>query len=481
MFSHAEGIEVNPSRGAGFQSVYKHRSDGATTGQIDAPHGAPGRAEQHDDLDSTDLNITGQHRLGRSSDKIDRSSSMLRTMHSEDVSEPEEEEKKGLFNMFKSKKEEPESSVNESVEELADAKAKSTQMAAIALITIAVLLLIGSSAYRLLPWSVSAAETVKTLDRKYESADKMKTFWLIDDVSCDLAVGPTTVRSECRLFLNDWRDMVDLCVGPVFYKHCWYYKTDDGIVDQDGNTLYVADGPVTRVVEQVDKISRYATSYYLKKHRYPSKAHLGDDPPDMSFDNPFTGERDEPTFQKIIIGKGEARTEAERSRKKFFDDLSQGHFWPNGPEPHPGQIRCCALSIYSAAGNSKAFVIQILGKDSKPISGSTPGAHYFHALEDGTDVDLSNPKCPEPGIVLEFGPHRRLRMMPVAVWLFLQKPDDGLRTATKIYPLVIFSILSVVFGVFIFTVRAGMGRAVMIMLFLITFIPAITFIVKLFQ
>ncbi|MBX9691452.1 MAG: tetratricopeptide repeat protein [Cyanobacteria bacterium] len=483
IFAHSEGIHVNPAQGAGFQSIYKHMSDSTTQetrpvdlsnqGALFSPPGGSGTLPAEED--------DPRHRLTRSSDKITHSSAHipLRTMHTEDVSEEEPEEKKSLFGVFKSKKKSE--SVNESDQEMEVANQRSTQIAAVTLIAIAVILLIGAGAYRLLPWGSSAAEVVKTLDSKFQSADKMKTFWLIDDTSCDIAVGPTQLRAECRLFLNDWRDMVDLCIGPLFYKHCWFYKTDDGIVDYEGDTLYLSDGSVTKIVEQVDKISRYATMYYLKKRRYPSKINLGEDPPDLTYENPFTAEDDLPTFQKVIIGKGEGEAEAKRSRKQFFENLRLGRFWANAPEPHPGQIRCAAISFYNPTGNSKAFVVQILGKNNKPLSGSTIGSNYFFALEDGTEVQLTSPKCPEPGLVIEFAQGRRLRLFPVAVWFFQQKPDDGMKTAVKVYPLVIFSVLSGVFIMFLFTVRRGLGRIVIFMLLMITLIPAITFATKLFQ
>lgn len=372
---------------------------------------------------------------------------------------------------------------HEAVQQLEDPAARSRAQALSMLASIAILVILVFSAYKFMPRKLTVQEAFMSMPHKYRSADSLKMFQMVDTNTCEFVVLKNRQRFPYRMYLDDWRDAIDLAVGQLGQKQSWFYRTEDGIIDHDGNTLYVADGPESKLVSKVEVIGQYAKLCYLQNQKYPDKPDLLSSF-NLEYENPFSPEKEIeengvkkmahekelPSFQSWEVGQDLNPTQADKARSGLYNDLLFGGKWIEPKDPHPGQIRCAAITFNSPRGNIQAFVVQILDARGKPLSGSFPTSSYFFALEDGKDyVEKELPQMPYKG---------QSGMRQIMPWIFFDKLDPNLAFMIKNGPLVALSGLAFLFLALCFTVPAGIGRFITIVLFLGTLLPAVMFLLS---
>ncbi len=174
-------------------------------------------------------------------------------------------------------------------------------------------------------------------------------------------------------------------------------------------------GPEIQIANKVEILSQYAGVYYQRTRKYP-ESNTSNGAADLTYQNPYTKKREIPSFHRIVVGKGiSASLDADGARTKFYDDLLSGGIPKDTPKAHPGEIRCYVVDFLSPRGTIQGFVVQLIGKDGKPINGSRPGTSYVFALEDGKEYKPTQP----PQLPFKGDPGFR----PVTVWLLMDKLD----------------------------------------------------------
>lgn len=306
------------------------------------------------------------------------------------------------------------------------------------LFVVAPIVVVGFLAWQFWPRSMTVDQAYGRVPHVYKSADGQVSFQLTSRTSCKLQVDDRRNSTNCRFYLNDWRDAVELSLGYPFQNQYWLYETRDGIADDAGNSFYGAYSPESEVVEKIDSIAKYAAACYKKTGRYPDSASVPDvDGVNLKYKNPFTKDPEVPSFQSITIGSGKDEASDKKERKKFFINMRKGRSWEDAPEEHPGQIRCCAVTFKSGKGDSQAFVAQIIARNGKPMRGFNSDTAYFYALENGKPYEgFAESDAPK-------FPFTQNRGQPDVVWFFLDKPDRDLVSVFKNGAIIAFGVVAV--------------------------------------
>lgn len=354
------------------------------------------------------------------------------------------------------------------VQQLEDPGSSSAKAAGV-LVLIAALVVGGLyAAYNFTPRKLTADQAFLATQHKYVTADSAETFTLIDASTCEFAIGDAKMKTALRFYLDDWRDAVDMALGRAGQKHFWMYKHDDGIVDQDETKFYLHGGPEIQIANKVEILSQYAGIYFQRTRKYPER-NDSNGAADLSYQNPYTKKREVPSFHRIVVGKGiTVSLDADGARTKFYDDLLSGVIPKDTPKAHPGEIRCYVVDFLSPRGTIQGFVVQLIGKDGKPVSGSRPGTSYVFALEDGKEYKPTQP----PQLPFKGDPGFR----PVTVWLLMDKLDPTFVLVLTAGPAIIFTALSFFFLIVTFAIPKGLGRFVAIILLVSCAIPALLFV-----
>lgn len=329
----------------------------------------------------------------------------------------------------------------------------------------------GFAAYKGLPRKATQQETFLSQPHKYRSADGSCLFWLVNSSDCEFAAGKDRINMTYRFYLNDWRDAVELAFGTLSQKQYWLYQTIDGVIDDNNNALYASDASESKLADRLELIGQYADMCWLKKNRYPDLPTRTKASFNLEYDNPFTKEKEVPSFQTLTIGDGNSEEDDDKARAKLYSDLSFGGTWKDAPEAHPGQIRCCAVHFLNPRGDTQGFIVQIIGADGKPLRGNRSGTSFFYALENGKQFKTSaisdKPQLPFKG---------QSGIKPIVVWYFLNKPDANLVFLLKNGPIFLFGALTFLFGAICFSTR-GEVRVLMIVLLALSAIMALVFVV----
>lgn len=367
----------------------------------------------------------------------------------------------GMFAQFFVGKRNP----DQPVQELVDPSTTSAKAAAALLVMVGAVVGLTYAAYHM-PRKLTPVDAYRAIQHKYVSADSTKTFVLTDPATCEFTVGEKKMPAKLRFYLDDWRDAVDMSLGRVGEKQIWMIGTGDGIVDEDQVKLYVNGGPELQLASRIDFINQYATMQFQRVKSYPAQANLNP-AIDLHYLNPYTKKKEAPSFFKVVIGKDLASHDADKARTKFYDTLLSGQVAPSTPKPHAGEIRCYAVDFLSPRGTIEGFVVQLIGKDAKPLSGVHPHSCYLFALEDGKEYR------PLEGGELPFKGEPGLR--PAVVWLLMDKLDQTFVFILMSAPVIVFTILTFVFLIMSFVIPRGLGRAVSVLLLVLCAIPALLF------
>ncbi|MBX9666683.1 MAG: hypothetical protein K2X93_03650 [Candidatus Obscuribacterales bacterium] len=322
--------------------------------------------------------------------------------------------------------------------------------------------------YLFLPRSVTAEEAYLSIPHKYSSADKTKLFSVTSTNSMEYIAENQTVKSNFRFYLDDWRDAFDMAVGALISKQASFYKTEDGIVDQDGNTLYLAEGPESKLMKSVDLVRQYATTCYSKKKRYPDRPDRMRTTFQLSYKNPYEKTNEVPSFQQIQVGEGKSPVDDDKARAHLFNSLAAGEAWEGAPEGHPGMIRCAAINFLNPRGDTRGFVIQALGQDGKALSGNRPDQAYFYSAEEGEDYEISKAQPPFAGQT----------MRPPCVWLFMYKLSPSTLFMIQSGPVMFSAILAVIFLTIGMSMPTGRSRNIVLALFGVAALIGILFLVS---
>ncbi|MBA3993211.1 MAG: hypothetical protein C0469_06755 [Cyanobacteria bacterium DS2.3.42] len=370
----------------------------------------------------------------------------------------------GMFASFFVGKRNP----DQPVQQLEDPGSSSARAAGV-LVLIAALVLGGIyAAYNLTPRKLTAEQAFLATQHKYVTADSAETFTLVDASSCEFAIGDAKMKTALRFYLDDWRDAVDMALGRAGQKHFWMYKHDDCIVDQDETKFYLHGGPEIQIANKVEILSQYAGVYFQRTRKYPER-NDSNGAADLSYQNPYTKKREVPSFHRIVVGKGiSASLDADGARTKFYEELLLGVIPKDTPKAHPGEIRCYVVDFLSPRGTIQGFVVQLIGKDGKPVNGSRPGTSYVFALEDGKEYKPTQP----PQLPFKGNPGLR----PVTVWLLMDKLDPTFVLVLTAGPAIVFTALSFFFLIVTFAIPKGLGRFVAIILLVSCAIPALLFV-----
>lgn len=354
------------------------------------------------------------------------------------------------------------------VQQLVDPSTTSANAAGTLLLLAAVVIGIVFCLYNFMPRKLTPEQAFLATQHKYVSVDSAKTFNLLDESTCEFGIGENKLKARLKFYLDDWRDAVDLSLGKAGQKQFCIYRADDGLVDEDEAKLYLHGGPEIQIANKLDIVGQYAGLVFTRTKKYPTSGDLIGGAADLHYLNPFSKKKEVPSFHSIVVGKGiTVSLDADHARTKFYDELLSGAIPNDTPKAHPGEIRCYAVDFLSPRGNIQAFIVQLIGKDSKPIRSARAGMAYLYALEDGKEYKpIDPPQLPFKG---EQG------MRPIVVWLFMDKLDPNLVLFLTMAPVVIFTILSFVFLVLSFLIPKGLGRAVAVMLLAACAIPALTF------
>ena len=354
------------------------------------------------------------------------------------------------------------------VQQLVDPSTTSARAAGVLVVMAAAVIGSVFCLYNFIPRKLTPDEAFRAMQHKYISVDSSKTFNLLDESTCEFAVGENKLKARLKFYLDDWRDAVDLSLGKAGQRQFWMYKTDDGLVDENDSKLYLHGGPEIQIANKLDIVGQYAALVYTRTKKYPASGDLIGGAADLHYLNPFSKKKEVPSFHSIVVGKGiTVSLDADHARTKFYDELLAGEIPKDTPKTHPGEIRCYAVDFLSPRGTIQAFIVQLIGKDGKPITSAKARTSYLYALEDGKEYKAVGPPT------LPYNGEQGIR--PTVVWLLMDKLDSNFVLLLTMAPVVIFTILSFIFLVMSFLIPRGLGRAVAVVLLAACAIPALAF------
>ncbi len=275
-------------------------------------------------------------------------------------------------------------------------------------------------------------EDFRNMAHRYRTVDGEKLFFLTSPSDCEFVAGADTAKMPYYQHHGDLLDTCRIIFGPLLNHPHWVTKIKNGLIDEQGSTLYAEASPELGVADFAEEIGKAAELSYLKTKHYPRKLEEMDSNK-RSYHNPFSGQLDKLNIQAVTLGK---KTQADDGgqRKKLYDITLSGLRWPNEVKRHPGGINCYSVVIHTKKGDINSFYIRPFDRESKPFISSLPDTAYAIVLENGT---LKSP--PRPHLAFSgkpsLRPHRAW-LMPVmnsAILFFLR------HGATIIFALVAFA------------------------------------------
>ncbi len=313
--------------------------------------------------------------------------------------------------------------------------------------------------YNLMP---RKTQVYDLLPREFRSAEHEKSFKIVDPSTAVYAIGPETVRTPVKFFMNDWRDVVDVVLTSPFQKQVWLLKTDHGVKDLTSNfELFEQRSPESVLAAETTRIAERVTAYFNKNHDYPATAEaLG------KYLNPFTEKEELPQLHQVTEGNTKSGDDVDTKKLELYKDLV---FAKSKIEPKAataGTIDCWNVKLVSAHQNLNVFVIKPYGKDGKAIYGGHPEAQFLIALETGQPKELISSKP-----LFEWIGKSGIR--PVTTVLFAEQIDPNLLFALKHCAKLIFTILAFGSLGFLLSLPKGESPWFWSIVLILTGVPAI--------
>jgi hypothetical protein len=232
-------------------------------------------------------------------------------------------------------------------------------------------------------------EDYRSIPHRYRTADGEKLFFLPSANECEFVAGSESARMPYFQNHGDLPDTFRVMFGPLLHHQYWLTKIKNGIIDDQGSTLYTEASPELQVADFAEEVGRAAQLTYLRQHHYPKK--LEDlDANKRAYHNPFTGQADHPSIQTVVLGK-KTQSDDGQQRKRLYDIAVNGGRWPHEPKRHQGEISCYSAVIHTKKGDLNTFYIRCYDRDVKPLGGSQPDSAFAVVLENGIVKALPRP------------------------------------------------------------------------------------------
>lgn len=275
-------------------------------------------------------------------------------------------------------------------------------------------------------------EDFRNMAHRYRSVDGEKLFFLTSPSECEFVAGADTAKMPYYQHHGDLLDTCRIIFGPLLHHPHWVTKIKNGLVDEQGSTLYAEGSPELGVADFAEEVGKAAQLSYLRTKHFPKKLEEIDSNKRV-YHNPFTGQLDKLNIQSVQLGK---KTQADDGgqRKKLYDITLSGNRLPNEVKRHAGGINCYSVVIHTKKGDINTFYIRPFDRDSKPFISSLPDTAYAIILENGVAKSPPRPHLPFVGQPA-MRPHRAW-LMPVmnsSILFFLR------HGATIIFALVAFA------------------------------------------
>ncbi|CAN5701344.1 hypothetical protein BH10CYA1_BH10CYA1_05460 [soil metagenome] len=223
-----------------------------------------------------------------------------------------------------------------------------------------------------------------TFPRDFRSADREKSFKLLDPNTAVYAIGTDSVQTPIKFFLNDPRDLIDVVALSPFQKQIFLAKTEHGVKDIDSNIeLYEARAPQNVITGEAQKIAAVVTAYFNKNHAYPTTAEAVG-----KYYNPYDEKEHLVQFKQVTDGNTKSGEDIDQKKLDLYKELVFAKAKMEPAKPEPGTISCFNVKFISAHQSINVFIIKPYGKEGAPIIGGHTDAEFFIALEDGKPKDL---------------------------------------------------------------------------------------------
>ena len=313
--------------------------------------------------------------------------------------------------------------------------------------------------YNLMPRKTQAYDL---LPREFQSAEHEKSFKIVDASTGIYAIGPDTVRTPVKFFMNDWRDVVDVVLTSPFQKQVWLLKTEHGVKDLTSNfELFEQRSPESVLAGETTRLAERVTAYFNKNHAYPATAEaLG------KYLNPFTEKEELPQLHQVTEGNTKSGDDVDTKKLELYKDLVFAKSKIEPKAASAGTINCWNVKFVSAHQNLNVFVIKPYGKDGKAIYGGHPEAQFLIALETGQPKELISSKP-----LFEWIGKSGIR--PVTTVLFAAPIDPILLFALKHCAKLIFTILAFGSLGFLLSLPKGESPLFWSIILILTGVPAI--------
>ncbi|MBS1955578.1 MAG: tetratricopeptide repeat protein [Cyanobacteria bacterium SZAS-4] len=252
-------------------------------------------------------------------------------------------------------------------------------------------------------------EDFRSMAHRYRTVDGEKLFFLTSPSECEFVAGADSAKMPYYQHHGDLLDTCRIMFGPLLHHPHWLTKVKNGLIDEQGSTMYAEASPELGVADFAEEVGKAAQLSYLKTKHYPKKLEEIDSNK-RAYHNPFSGQLDKLNIQSVALGK---KTQADDGgqRKKLYDITVSGNRWPNEVKRHAGGINCYSVVIHTKKGDINTFYIRPFDRESKPFISSQPDTAYAIVLENGVAKSPPRPHLTfvgQPAI----RPHRAW-LMPV--------------------------------------------------------------------
>lgn len=252
-------------------------------------------------------------------------------------------------------------------------------------------------------------EDFRNMAHRYRTVDGEKLFFLTSPSECEFVAGADTAKMPYYQHHGDLLDTCRIIFGPLLHHPHWLTKIKNGLVDEQGSTMYAEASPELGVADFAEEVGKAAQLSYLRTKHYPKKLEEMDSNK-RAYHNPFNGQLDKLNIQSVSLGK-KTQVDDGGQRKKLYDITLSGNRWPNEVKRHAGGINCYSAVIHTKKGDINTFYIRPFDRDGKPFISSLPDTAYAIILENGVVKSPPRPKLSFAG-QLAIRPHRAW-LMPV--------------------------------------------------------------------